>query len=177
LNEARFFLGHLREEAAKGASTHPVNFRYYLSALLSAARSVTFYLQNEAKARYDAWFPRWRDGLPPEDRELLVYMNEQRRLEVHELGPETIMKRRAIPAELVPGVQVIGPPRHFSEAEIEAQRKRGFPPSATGAWIMVPEWYFEVEGEPAQVIHLCERYVAILERFLREFPEETPPIK
>ncbi len=169
LEEARFFLGHLREEIGKGASSEPGVFSYYLSAFLSAARSVTWVLQKEAKDPYDAWFPNWRKGLPPGDREFLDYMVEQRNLEVKEGAAGIFMKRKPVPAELIPGVMIFRPPRPLSEAQAEAARKRGLPASSAGAWIMVPEWFFQIEGEPHRVVQVCERYLALLQRLLDDF--------
>lgn len=54
LREARFFLGFLRR---RDRVTPPEReeFEFYLSAFLSAARSVTFALENEEAAKYKEW--------------------------------------------------------------------------------------------------------------------------
>jgi hypothetical protein len=59
LSEAQFFLQCLRAESTKPVRNEPEAFSFYLSALLSAARSVTFALQFEEKEKDDAWFPEW----------------------------------------------------------------------------------------------------------------------
>jgi hypothetical protein len=66
LDEARFFLSHL--QAYRSAATsgnprkpNPEPFAYYLSAFISAARSVTWVLQAEQKEKYDAWLAGWED--------------------------------------------------------------------------------------------------------------------
>ena len=52
-------------------------FGFYLSAFLSAGRSVTFAHQIEQKELYDAWFPSWLNHLSTSDRELLDAFNQE----------------------------------------------------------------------------------------------------
>jgi clan AA aspartic protease (TIGR02281 family) len=78
LAEARFFLRHLQDEAGKVVRQEPAAFGHYLSAFVSAARSVPWVLQNEEKAKYDAWLPKWDDRLTNEERELLKFTNQRR---------------------------------------------------------------------------------------------------
>ena len=52
---------------------------HYLSAFLSAGRSVTLALQREEKDKYDAWFNDWkRDKCTENERELMDHMVRQR---------------------------------------------------------------------------------------------------
>ena len=89
LAEARFFLGQLRAEAARVVRPDPPAFGHYLSAFISAARSVPWVLQNEAKEKYGAWKPKWEAGLTNEERELLKFTNERRLDEVKRKGVAT----------------------------------------------------------------------------------------
>jgi hypothetical protein len=57
LREAQFFLDKLIERGETGAE-----FRYYLSAFSSAARSVTLVLQAELRPKYGDEFSSWYDG-------------------------------------------------------------------------------------------------------------------
>ena len=77
LREAIFFFDALSEESGQAVRNDPEIFSYYLSAFLSAARSVTFALQWEEKEKYDKWFPEWRDGLAEEDKQLFGLFVEQ----------------------------------------------------------------------------------------------------
>ena len=52
LGEAQFFFYRLLNEAQKPVRSEPEIFEFYLSAFLSAARSVTFVLQYEEKTKY-----------------------------------------------------------------------------------------------------------------------------
>ena len=54
LNEAEFFLGKLKETGEKDPE-----FRYYLSALLSASRSITLVLQEDLRPKYGEKFNEW----------------------------------------------------------------------------------------------------------------------
>jgi hypothetical protein len=60
LREARFFLGCMKSEERKRAAVpQPEAFDFYLSAFLSAGRSVTLVLQKEAgggEEHYRPWF-------------------------------------------------------------------------------------------------------------------------
>ena len=56
LAEAKFFYRKLAQAHKRLISEEPGSFGFYLSAFLSAARSVTLVLQAERKAQYDMWF-------------------------------------------------------------------------------------------------------------------------
>lgn len=87
LREARFFLRKLQEKAQTVVGD-PEEFGFFLSALLSAGRSVTFALQVENKDGYDAWFPVWLEKQNQEDQDLFKFMNNQRVKEVHQGGAD-----------------------------------------------------------------------------------------
>lgn len=173
LQEAQFFLKHLQAEARKATGYDWRHFGFYLSAFLNAARSVRWVLKKEAKDAYSAWSPRWDKKLSSDDHDFLRFMNEQRISEVKKLGAVTVKKRKLIPAELVPGVMVFRSTGEVTEAEAKKHRKRGLPPSKTGAWIGKPEYFFKIGDELAEVTVVCKRYVTLLERLLREFKEAS----
>ncbi len=78
LREAKFFLRLLSQTTQKVIGIEPEAFESYLSAFLSAARSVTFALQYEEKENYDAWFPTWFSNRSEDDKQLLHFLKEQR---------------------------------------------------------------------------------------------------
>src|SRR5438876_2666376 len=100
LHEARFFLAWMKK-AARLTDFEREDFEFYLSAFLSAGRSVTLVLQVEQKDLYDARYGPWETNLPPEDQALMKFMNRQRREEVHLLGADV---EAAI--EMVPITQI-----------------------------------------------------------------------
>jgi hypothetical protein len=176
LAETRFFFGHLREENQKADRQDPAAFGYYLSAFLSAGRSVTFALQFEEKAKYDAWFPGWETNCDENERKLLKEMNAHRVAEVKKGGAETTVQLEMVPmVELrpAPAQDPIGrrtPPLALAQAA-------GLPPSAlyfgwfgdneVGAAVR----YFEFNGTKVEAVELCRRYVELLEKLVREFSE------
>jgi hypothetical protein len=56
LREAHFFYDLLLQTGLDIVRNTPEAFAFYLNALLSAARAVTFALQYEDKTNYDTWF-------------------------------------------------------------------------------------------------------------------------
>lgn len=86
LAEAQFFYCKLAQAHERLISGEPEAFGFYLSAFISAARSVTFVLQAERKTQYDTWFVDWMDALPEEQQSLLRNFNEQRVATVHKKG-------------------------------------------------------------------------------------------
>jgi hypothetical protein len=131
-------------------------FGFYLSAFLSAARSVTWVLQNESKERYDAFYPGWLKALADDDHELLVKMNDQRVNEVHKLGVTASAEERAIP---IFDVRETG-------ADVTVSSAARPQPRST---ISVPTWRLTLSGTPSELIDLCLRYVDLLKVLLEEF--------
>jgi hypothetical protein len=84
LREARFFLEQMREweDRAFGRDKEP--FDFFLSAHLSAGKSVDWRLCREQPA-YRAWRTAWNDSHPKEDA-LLKFLADDRALEVHRSG-------------------------------------------------------------------------------------------
>lgn len=165
LQEAQFFLRHLLREAKRTAGDHEP-FLFYLSAFLSAGRSVTLVLQKEAKADYDRTFPTWMQNLSPEDRGLLDYFVGQRNAEVHESGADYQLGKEYIPVYDVYEDE-------YGRFEISSPPPTlGFPASAP-AHIGRPSRYFTIEGQQREVTTACERYVDLLEAFLQEFDRQT----
>lgn len=143
--ETNFFLNHMVVETQKPEPGHdPEAFGYYLSAFLSAARSVTWVLQVEDQPGYMRIYQPWFNALSKQDQDLWRTMNEFRRIEVHFTGISvTAATTTAIVslAEARPGV--------YTVSEIVA---------------LAPE--FDVGGQPVKVIATCRRYVALLSDLL-----------
>jgi hypothetical protein len=141
LDEARFFLGKLRQKKQNQqqlAPTDPKVFRYYVSAFISAARSVPWALQSEEKEKYDAWIAKWDAKDSTADKELKKLTNELRRDAIHLGGAETtpISEKVALRESEHP---VFG--HHFS-----------LPPGAEPPWIKVDVHYFEKNGKKEEVV-------------------------
>ena len=160
LHEAKFFLRLLNQASQEVVRNEPEAFEFYLSAFLSAARSVTFALQYEEKDKYDAWFPIWFGNRSEDDRQLLNFLKEQRNFiekrggadisVVWEFIPVTKMRtdNRGYPAY---GFHWFGPP--------------GTPPPRVG----LPVHSFDLSGDQKRVTSACKRYVNVLDDLVRDF--------
>jgi hypothetical protein len=154
LRGAKFFLDRLKE-----VRRHPraEEFGFYLSALLGEARSVTWGLQNDlGKDHADARLAMWRAARPA-DLGFLDFMNEQRVDEVHRKGAAIETQGRSVQL----GFAIQAPDGRFIPVESP------FGPG-TVAYGLAAEHYFEIDGQPVEVIAACERYITLLESIVEE---------
>ncbi|MBI3695603.1 MAG: hypothetical protein HY238_12290 [Acidobacteria bacterium] len=160
LREAEFFLWHLVDDGQKAVRNEPEAFGFYLSAFLSAGRSVTFALQYEEKAKYDKWFPHWFGNLSAEDQNLLKFSKDQRNSEQKRGGADVTVIWEYVPVTQVRterathpayGFHWFGPP--------------GTPPPRVG----IPVHLFESSRGDQQVTLACQRYVGLLARLVEDF--------
>ncbi len=160
LREARFFLQHLVLESQRLTLDEPEAFGYFLSAFLSAARSVTFAIQNEEKQKYDDWFPTWFDNLSESDSSLMNFLKTQRNVEQKQGGAEVDLEWQFVPITDLPlnsrgrrkhGLSWFGAP--------------GTPPPRIG----LPRHYFNLCGDKPEVLKACERYVTLLIKLVEDF--------
>ncbi len=160
LREAKFFLRHLEAEAKRAQSDDAV-FRYYLSAFLSASRSITFFLQVEDKSLYDSSWEPWLRGLEQGEEKLVVNMNAQRVAEVHRGGVELESHVQPIP---------------YYEVDTGSTRDPRYGVHMFGlmgmmggrAWVHVVERTFDLGQGPQEVTATCRRYLSLLEDFVNE---------
>lgn len=163
LREALFFLERLREHSER-IPGDPEHFEFFLSAYLSAGRSVTFALQVERKDEYDAWFPGWKGTLTQEERDLLDFMLAQRNAELHQGGANV-----QVTVEFIPMTALRGDRRH------PAYGFQWFgPPGVRPPEIGHNVHYFELGGTPVQALATCRRYADLLSRLVRAFKEAHP---
>jgi hypothetical protein len=93
LDEARFFYGHLVKERKRRTFTHtPREFRFYFSAFIQAARSVTWTLRNEEPEKWKAWEPKWKATRNNEEQKLLDLTNELRLDEAKRGGANALVE-------------------------------------------------------------------------------------
>jgi hypothetical protein len=161
LREARFFLRKLQEETRRVTRNDPEESAFYLSAFLSAARSVTFALQVEAKEKYDKWFPGWEAAQSQEDRELLGYMNKQRVAEVHQGGSSDLSAE----PDWIPVTQFRSDRYGHPAYGIHWTAMPGADPPKIG----VPVLVFVKDGDERRVMEACRAYEAILGRLVSDF--------
>jgi hypothetical protein len=164
LREARFFAQMLGKVNREPVRNEPEEFEYYLSAFLSAARSITFALQHEEKDKYDAWFPAWFNSRSPEDQTLLQDMKIHRNFVQKEGGPEMNVEWEFIP------VTEIRTENHGHPAYgFHWYGDPGTPPPTVG----MPVYSFKGSGD--EVTSACQRYLQLLDKLVREFIEAHKP--
>ncbi len=77
LREARFFLDRMIEQEAK-AFGDKEPFDYYLSAFLSACRTVDYRLRHQQSATYPSWRKKWDNALTPNGSGVIKFMIDDR---------------------------------------------------------------------------------------------------
>jgi hypothetical protein len=168
LRQARFFYEHLLNERQQTFRHDPEAFRFYFSAFIQAARTVTWTLKKEEKKKWEAWEPKWRANLSNEEQKLLGITNTLRIAEVHQGGanlPEEFEEvaidelltanldlRRQHPAY---GIHVAAPP---GVPQPKAYR---------------PVHYFEDEEGKEEISALCLRYLEFLEKMVKGFCDDN----
>lgn len=160
LREARFFLDRLIAESKRAVRNEPEALGFYLSAFLSAARSVTFALQHEEKDRYDAWFPSWFAQRGVEDQELLNFLKTQRNYAEKRGGADVEFDWEYILVTLLPIENRAHPAYGFTWSGVP-----GAPPPAVG----IPVHSFQSPRGDSEVVPTCQRYVGILAELVQDF--------
>lgn len=159
LLEAKFFLRCLHDKE-KTANLETKEFDFYLSAFLSAGRSVTFVLQTEQKELYESWFPKWKAAQAVQDQKLLDFMNGQRVEAVHRLGADVQGKLEYVPLSKVNAGQGRHPAYGF-----QWWGPHGMTEPSIGQWA----YCFEIDGTKEKVTLTCKHYLEILERIVQDF--------
>ena len=177
LREAQFFYRHLvdSQDLMGPDRNEPDAFSFYLSAFISAARSVPWVLQSEEKEKYEAWKPKWDAQLSSDERELVKFTNERRLDTVKRRGIEAIIEWENIDLyELFKGSPF------FKSDILDLNRQypvfgnhMSAPPAAETPSVSLvrPVFHFEREGAKEEVTKTCRKYLDYLERFVREFLE------
>ena len=155
LRETRFFLRKLDERAQMAFGDHE-EFDFYLSALLSAARSVDCRLHYEEGDTYVAFRKSWDNALQGNEQVLIKFMVDDRNVEVHGSGSNR--------AEYESRIPVFGSYQDkLGEVMVSA------PPGCPSAEIIKPAYSFTIGGQQFPVIECCRRYIELLERLLADY--------
>jgi hypothetical protein len=155
LQEARFFWGHMRMESARYPQPDREHFEFYLSAFLSAARSVTDFFERNQRL----WWSQWKNhkDRSDDDRQLLNQMTKQRDNEVHEKGADVSHHMEDVPLskiETPSGVLAAHAPASEPWGEVKVGLK---------------VYYLTLGGKPVNALETCQRYLGSLERAVEEF--------
>lgn len=163
LAEAEFFHRKLMEVGRSHFSPEPEAFVYYLSAFVSAGRSVTLVLQVEHKQKYDEWFPNWEARLPEAQRALLEHFNAQRVATIHQLGIDVTHQLTEVSsAEYFLAVAREG---------VNVQIWHG-PPGTPPPQFHKVVRTFAVGGTQTDVMEACSLYLDVIAGLVRAFTEQ-----
>ena len=162
LREARFFLSRMAEHE-KRAFGDKEPFDFYLSAFVSAARSVDYRLRHEQKAIYPGWRETWDScTLTTDQQELVKHLIDDRNVEVHESG-----SARTIVEE---SISVMGDSYEDASGRLEVFAPPGTPP----AQINKPAYYFQIGETDRKAVDACREYLGLLTKMVRDFQAANP---
>jgi hypothetical protein len=157
----------LREQQATQARSEKrsvSHFRYCLNAFMISARSVKWFLEREGKRggrkKYEAWIKEWNARL--EDTENAI---EMRDTAVHRGLVQTKVRSKKV---VVPGK-----PPHTSGA-LYLQPGGPLPHWSTPVRTVREFHYVELQGKEREVVALCEQYVKLLARMVKDFVDKHP---
>jgi len=164
LKEAAFFYNALAAHERRIMQPEPEVFGYYLSAFLSAARSVADYLLAEEGERYRAWFATRKALLTEDEQELLRFTNEERTNSVHVAGPRVDHSQEFVSGhELALEMGAAG--GHFEVWSAPL----GIPIPQVAR----PTAKFSARDEEASVSDTCRRYLQLLSSLVDEYEQHA----
>jgi hypothetical protein len=160
LREARFFLRMMCEQELR-AFGDKEPFDFFLSAFLSAARSVDYRLRHEQSALYPPWRKTWNTTITAAEDRLMEFMAQDRASEVHEGGSRRVEQQTSIP--------VFGTYSDPSGTAIVSA-----PPGTPPAKIIKPVYVYTIDGDERRATEACADFLTLLERMAGEFRAAHP---
>ena len=155
LREARFFLGKMADRAQMAFGEHEES-DFYLSAFLSAGRSVDYRLRHEQGATYSTFRVSWDNALSPDKQRLMKFMVDDRNDEVHESGSNRAELENRIPV--------------YRSYEDKSGKATVFAvPGTPPAVIIKPTYSFTVDGQQVPVLEACRTYIDLLDRLVVDY--------
>jgi hypothetical protein len=161
LAEARFFLSKMSEQE-KRAFGDKEPFDFYLSAFLSAARTVDYRLRHEQMTLYPPWRTNtWDTLISPAEKGLMKYLADERAAEVHQSGSARVQKTEDIP---------VGDSYSDSSGTLYVFAPPGTPP----AIVHKPAYFFTIDGTDRKATETCAKYLGLLDRMVAKFKADNP---
>jgi len=163
VRQARFFYQHLLNPR-QSTNGDPEAFRFYFSAFIQSARSVTWTLGKEEPDKWKAWEPKWKDRRTEEEKDLLRIATKLRNVEVKEGGADLTMELEEVAVDAL--IEAIPSGR----AAYPHQRRR-LPGALTKKTIQInlPFHYFEDKKGKQEITAVCRRYLELLEKMIEDF--------
>jgi hypothetical protein len=163
LREVRFFYERMIDQESR-AFGDKEPFDFFLSAFLSASKTVDYRLRHEHDAAYQPWREKWNSTLTAQEARLIEFMVDHRNLDVHESGTGHGVKNEKIAvsgtyADKSGTVTISAPPLVLGGPQQN--------PSA--AFVIKPTYNFTVDGVERKATEACGEYLVLLERMLKKF--------
>jgi hypothetical protein len=157
IREAAFFLQKMKqlEDLAFGDSER---FDFYLSAFLSAARSIDYRLRHDHSPEYPIWRETW-NAQNPQHQTLLKFMAGDRAAEVHESGSER-------------SVKIVEKPIYgsYSDASGTLESTGSFLLGTTAAAINIRSYFYDdIDGTRHSATAACGAYLQLLNSLTAAF--------
>ena len=173
LREARFFYNLLNsarrdlpEMTPRLSTDDPEAFRFYFSAFIQSARSVTWAIGKEEPDRWEKWEPKWKANLSEAERKLTGLTNDLRIAE--KLGGADLTEE-LVEVAVQEAVET-EPPTHWErDGVVSGSRSVRFVPRKE----LRPTYYFEDNAGKEEITAFCERYLKFLEQTVADFIREN----
>jgi len=155
LREAEFFLTKMCEHSQKAfGDKEPIDF--FLSAFLSASKTVDYMLNRAHGPDYQNWRARSEGGLAPAKASLHRFFADDRDLEIHRDGSSRTADSRAVTVA-----------NEYSDASGTLQVFA--PPGTPAATLEVPHYWFEVDGARREAGEVCTEYLELVREKVAQF--------
>jgi hypothetical protein len=159
--EPRFFLGKMTEQERRVGGDDREPFDFYLSAFLSAGRTVDYRLRHEQAGIYPAWRTAWDASLTPQEKSLIKFMVDDRNIEVHESGSSRSVDREGV---------VLGIGEHRLPGGMHVVSG----PVGTTVEIQTNVYNFTIDGAERKATEACAANLALLQRMVAQFVTDHP---
>jgi hypothetical protein len=166
LRQARFFYQHLVNQRTSSRAD-PEAFEFYFSGFIQAARSVPWTIGKEEPEKWKAWEPKWKANRSKEEQKLLDLTNELRRDEVHRGGADLIVDFEEV---AINELLNLDPWR----SQHPALRRQMFSLLGSQPRRLRAVHYFEDKEGKEEITALCERYLELLDKVVRDFCRDHP---
>ena len=160
LREAIFFLKKMVEHEKLLFADKEI-FDFYLSAFLSATRTVDYRLRHEQAALYPIWRKAWDKTLTPAMEHLMKFLVDDRNVEVHARGSVRMEKVEKIP---------IGNNYFDGSGKVTCVTPIGYPP----AMVHKPAYFFTIDGTEQKARDACAAYLSLLRGMVEKFKADNP---
>jgi hypothetical protein len=161
IREARFFLDKMADHE-RLAYNAKEPFDFFLSAFLSACRTIDYRLRCEQNAVYPTWRDAWDAKRTASERTLIKFLIDDRNVEVHGSGSSRVVGTEK--RELGAGTHVLASGTLYVSGGVP-----GVGPLAT---IQTPTYNFTIDGVDQRAVDACRDYLRLLEEMVAAFKSE-----